>query len=140
MSFCPYFVILNIVKDFKCKYRQLRIRYDGRDNLVPLTTEKARKIGAQGGKASGEAKRKKKLLSEVYAEVIAEMYGEDGGELKPLLKRILKKEKTESVSLLKGMVDATEGSKIEVTDRAIVIDPVYKDVIKNEQTKKENDE
>lgn len=34
-------------------------------NLVPLTTEKAREIGKLGGVASGEAKRKKKTLKEI---------------------------------------------------------------------------
>lgn len=34
-------------------------------NLVPLTTEKAREIGKLGGIASGEAKRKKKTLKEL---------------------------------------------------------------------------
>lgn len=32
------------------------------DNLKPLTTEKAREIGAKGGKASVEARRKKRDL------------------------------------------------------------------------------
>lgn len=34
-------------------------------NLVPLTTKKAREIGKLGGIASGEAKRKKKTLKEI---------------------------------------------------------------------------
>lgn len=34
-------------------------------NLVPLTTEKAREIGKLGGIKSGEAKRKKKTLKEI---------------------------------------------------------------------------
>ena len=34
-------------------------------NLVPLTSEKAREIGKLGGIASGEAKRKKKTLKEL---------------------------------------------------------------------------
>lgn len=33
-----------------------------KDNLKPLTTEKAREIGAKGGKASVEARRKKRDL------------------------------------------------------------------------------
>ena len=32
------------------------------DNLVPLTTEKAREIGAKGGKRSGEVKREKRTF------------------------------------------------------------------------------
>lgn len=34
------------------------------ENLKPLSTEKAREIGAKGGKASVKAKRKKKFLKE----------------------------------------------------------------------------
>lgn len=39
----------------------------GADNLVPLTTEKAREIGKLGGIASGEAKRRKKTIRELAA-------------------------------------------------------------------------
>lgn len=39
----------------------------GVDNLVPLTTEKAREIGRLGGIASGEAKRRKKTIRELAA-------------------------------------------------------------------------
>lgn len=35
------------------------------DNLVPLTTEKAREIGKKGGIASGIAKRQRKTLREI---------------------------------------------------------------------------
>lgn len=37
----------------------------GADNLVPLTTDKAREIGRQGGIASGIAKRQKKTLAQI---------------------------------------------------------------------------
>ena len=40
-------------------------------NLVPLSTEKAREIGKKGGEASGVAKRQKKTLRE-----LAEMLGQ----------------------------------------------------------------
>lgn len=39
----------------------------GADNLVPLTTDKAREIGRLGGIASGEAKRRKKTIRELAA-------------------------------------------------------------------------
>ena len=42
----------------------------GKENLVPLTTEKAREVGREGGVASGEAKRKKKLLRELLNEML----------------------------------------------------------------------
>lgn len=34
------------------------------DNLIPLTTEKAREIGAKGGKASVRARRERKSIAE----------------------------------------------------------------------------
>lgn len=40
-------------------------------NLVPLTTDKAREIGQKGGIASGEARRKKRTLKELL-EAVAE--------------------------------------------------------------------
>lgn len=46
----------------------------GADNLVPLTTEKAREVGRLGGIASGEAKRRKKTLRD---ELIALLETED---------------------------------------------------------------
>ena len=42
----------------------------GKENLVPLTTEKAREVGREGGLASGEAKRKKKLLRDLLNELM----------------------------------------------------------------------
>lgn len=51
----------------------------GEENLVPLTTEKAREIGALGGKASGEAKRRKKLLRDALELLLEKEYeGKDG--------------------------------------------------------------
>lgn len=65
-------------------------------NLVPLSTEQARKIGSKGGKASAAAKKKKKALREYmetlldctpvgeYSRLAAELglYGnEDAGEV-----------------------------------------------------------
>ena len=65
-------------------------------NLVPLSTEQARKIGSKGGKASAAAKKKKKALREYmetlldctpvgeYSWLAAELglYGnEDAGEI-----------------------------------------------------------
>lgn len=48
-------------------------------NLKPLTTEKAREIGAKGGRASGAAKRRKKDLRQAI-EILLEtdIEGDDG--------------------------------------------------------------
>ena len=45
----------------------------GKENLVPLSTEKAREIGKKGGEASVQARRKKKTLRE-----LVELFGELG--------------------------------------------------------------
>jgi hypothetical protein len=43
---------------------------NGRDNLVPLTTEKAREIGKAGGIASGKARKEKKILTSALLELL----------------------------------------------------------------------
>ena len=45
----------------------------GQENLVPLSTEKAREIGKKGGEASVQSRRKKKTLRE-----LVELFGELG--------------------------------------------------------------
>lgn len=46
-------------------------RFDGSKNLVKIdSTEKARALGALGGKASGVAKRQKKLLKDTINEFL----------------------------------------------------------------------
>lgn len=45
----------------------------GQENLVPLSTEKAREIGKKGGEASVQARRAKKTLRE-----LVELFGELG--------------------------------------------------------------
>ena len=99
-------------------------RHDGRENLIPfdeLTEEEQRKIASKGGKASVKARREKKLLSEFYGKMLADTYDiEVEGELKKLsgekffqaiVKDIVTKRDNASVSMLKEMREATEGSK-----------------------------
>lgn len=99
-------------------------RHDGRENLVSLadrTTEEQREIASKGGKASVKARREKKLLSEFYGKMLADSYDiEVEGELKKLsgekffqavVKDIVTKRDNASVSMLKEMREATEGSK-----------------------------
>lgn len=49
----------------------------GIENLVPLTTEKAREIGRLGGIASGERKRAVKSMREVYLRFLAKTISVD---------------------------------------------------------------
>lgn len=53
-------------------------------NLVPLTTKKAREIGRKGGVASGKAKRQRKTLAQI-GDMIGEM-----GIKSPKIKKTLK--------------------------------------------------
>lgn len=87
-------------------------------NLVPLTTEKARKIGAIGGKRSGEVKREKKLLSSMYAEILAKGFEVDGQRLSldEVVSTIISQNNSASVSMLKEIREATEGSKLDVNN------------------------
>lgn len=48
--------------------------YNGSKNLVPLTPEKARQIGAIGGKKSGETKRRKRDMRELARALLEQSY------------------------------------------------------------------
>jgi hypothetical protein len=98
---------------------------DRRENLVPLSTEKAREIGAIGGKKSGESKREKKRLSQMYADMLAEEFEveidgvktklEGKAFLRHVASKILERTDSASVSMLKEIREATEGSKMALT-------------------------
>jgi hypothetical protein len=85
------------------------------ENLVPLTTEKAREVGAKGGKRSGEVKRERKLLSAMYADLLAKGFDVEGEKLSidQVASAIMARRDSASVSLLKEMREATEGSKVQ---------------------------
>lgn len=57
----------------------------GQENLVPLSTEKAREIGKKGGEASVQSRRKKKTLRE-----LVELFGELGvnSDTRKLMKQL----------------------------------------------------
>lgn len=90
-----------------------------KQNLQPVRTkEEARERGRNGGIKSGQARREKKLLSEFYGEVLADLYKVDarkGDSAKNIIKKILARGDSASVSMLKEMREATEGSKVEHT-------------------------
>lgn len=87
-------------------------------NLVPLTTETARKIGAMGGKKTGEVKREKKLLSALYADILAKGFEVDGTRLTldEVVSAIVSRNDSASVSMLKEIREATEGNKVALSD------------------------
>lgn len=97
------------------------------DKLIPTnkrTKKEASELGRKGGIASGEARREKKRLSTIYGEMLAGKYevtinGEkqklEGAELVRLIMRdVLMRRDSASVSLLKEMREALEGSKISL--------------------------
>ena len=94
------------------------------ENLIPLTTDKAREIGSKGGKKSVEVRREKKMFSQIQAEFLAETFDivfdeEDKtkkltGEqlLKEVQRRILVRCDSASVSMIKEIREGKEGSKV----------------------------
>jgi viroplasmin and RNaseH domain-containing protein len=101
-----------------------RVQMANEKNLIPiqkgqLSKEEAKKRGSAGGKKSVKVRREKKIISEIHAEIIAEMYGlkiKKGSSLKDIIKDILSRRDSASVSMLKELREATEGSKINLTN------------------------
>ena len=107
------------------------------ENLVSLgerSTDEQRRIASMGGKKSVEVRREKKLMSAIYADFLAKKHkvklddeGEkeiDGNELMEIVARnILERGDGASVSLMKEIREATEGSSIALTTHESPIDP-----------------
>jgi hypothetical protein len=97
------------------------------DNLrPPKTKEEARARGRNGGIKSGIARREKRLLSQIYADFLAKEHEITlkSGEKKRLsgakmveevVKRIIAKGESHSVSMMKEIREATEGTKSQTT-------------------------
>jgi len=96
-----------------------------KENLIPLTTEKAREIGKKGGLKSVEVRREKKLLSQIYAKVIDD-------ESETIEAALKKKIKEGDLYYLSEMGKLTEGSKSNIdisVIKNIEQDDAVKDVI-----------
>jgi hypothetical protein len=98
------------------------------ENLIPfnkLTKDEQRKIASNGGKRSVEVRKEKKLLSQMYADMLADEHDIDldgvkqkvtGAELfKMVAQKIVSKGDSSSVSMMKEIREATEGSKVQQT-------------------------
>jgi general stress protein YciG len=85
-----------------------------RENIYPRTPDEAREIGRKGGIASGAARREKKLLSAEYARMLASENGIAGNglTLEQVIGAILARCDSASVSMLKEIREATEGSRL----------------------------
>jgi len=98
-------------------------------NLIPLQkrTKKAqREIQSKGGKVSAEKRREKKLLSDYYrtellekvfkVKINEEELHKTGGELIcDTLLKVMKRGDSASISAIKEIREATEGSKVHNT-------------------------
>jgi len=96
------------------------------ENLRPVKTKKeARERGHKGGIASGVAKREKKLMSQIYADFLSRKYkvNKDGTQtevagaevITEVIKDIIMRRDSATVSLMKEIREATEGSKIDLS-------------------------
>lgn len=98
------------------------------DKLIPnskRTPEELREMTRKGGIASGEARRKKKLMSQIYADFLAEQFQvNENGETKKITgadlvqkiaRDVLLRRDSSSVSMMKEIREATEGSKSILT-------------------------
>lgn len=98
------------------------------DNLIPLpkrTKEAQREIQSKGGKASCEAQREKKRMSQIYADFLAAEHEIDIAEVRVklegskllahVMKQVLTRGDSASVSMLKEIREATEGSNLTIT-------------------------
>jgi hypothetical protein len=89
-------------------------------DLIPQserTKEEQKRIARMGGIASGKTRREKKLMSQIYAEVMAKKHNAKGKTLSDVVDAVLDRGDSASVSMMKEMREATEGSKL-------LIDPI----------------
>ena len=111
------------------------------ENLKPKTSPAAR--GKLGGIASGKAKKEKKLMSQIYAEFLEkehEIIGKDGKRekleghalLSKVMSKVLARGDSASVSLLKEIREAIEGTKTktELVLNVNTEDPSVAEVLK----------
>lgn len=91
-------------------------------NLKKPSAEEARKLGRAGGIKSGVVRKERKLLSAMYADLLAKGFEVDGERLSldEVASAIMARRDSASVSMLKEIREATEGSKVAL-DTAIEI-------------------
>lgn len=98
----------------------------GTDNLKPFqSVDEAKESGKKGGIRSGEVRREKKLMSQIYAEFLIkehDIIGKDGIKKKltgqalmnSVASKVLSRGDSASVSMMREIREATEGSKVAV--------------------------
>ena len=95
------------------------------ENLRTPTSEEAKAMQLKGAEKRKENNAKRKLLSELYADFLEEEFEIKEGETKRkisgaeycklIAKTVLKRSDSSSVSMLKEIREATEGSKINLS-------------------------
>lgn len=112
------------------------------DKLISLadrTTEEQREIARKGGIKSGEVRKEKKLMSQILADYLQKEHEvilrDDQGEIidreklsaDELIQRtitaVMARRDSSSVSLMKEIREATEGSKMALTGVTILATP-----------------
>ncbi len=94
------------------------------ENLIPVRSkDEAREIGRKGGIKSGEVRKEKKLISMIYADFLAKKFDVEGEQIhgdmivENVIREVLSRGDSASVSMLKEIREATEGSKQEITGK-----------------------
>lgn len=101
-----------------------------KENLVTLTSEKAREYGALGGKRSGEVKREKKLMSRILADYLQKehevLLRDDSGNvidrekvsaeelINHTVTAILDRGDSSSATIIKTIGELTEGKTVKL--------------------------
>ena len=92
-------------------------------NLRTPTREEAREMQRKGAEKRKENNVKKKLMSQIYADILEKKYkvGKDGKKktgyevVGDIAMQILARKDASSVSMLREIREATEGSKVQMT-------------------------
>jgi len=92
-------------------------------NLNPCTKENARERQLKSAQKRKENNAKKKIMSQVYVDILEKKYkvGKDGKKkigyevVGDIVMQILARKDASSVSMLREIREATEGSKVQMT-------------------------
>lgn len=99
------------------------------EKLIPTnkrTKKEASDLGRLGGIRSGEVRREKKRMSQIYADFLAAEHEIDIDDVRVklegpkllahVMKQVLARGDSSSVSLMKEIREATEGSNLNITN------------------------
>lgn len=107
------------------------------ENMIPLnkrTKEEQKAITTKGGIASGKARKEKKRMSQIYADFLAnefEIEIEEGkrekmtgaGLVNEMMRRVVMRGDAATVSIMKEIREATEGSKVHLDGNVTSLTP-----------------